>query len=467
LGTGGRGLDYRATAVRLLLAAFPLAGVYMADVATEATDTAMVGRLGATEVAAVGLGATLIFLYTVFFMSIPSTADVLVAECNGRNDRTGTIEAAQHGLWLSIALVIPAMVLVWWLEPILVAVGQPATIAALACTYAVAISPAFIAWAAFFTLDFFVAALNRAGVAFVIAWIGVGINAIGDYCLIYGNLGFPRMGLVGAAYATVFAAYANLFLIVIAVCTHPEIRAYRVLSSIQPIRWSLVVQLLKLGLPAGVTGVMEVAYITATALLIGNYSVDLLAASQISLSFNYLLFAFISGLALSLTYLVAELNGNGRTAEIWTATLIGQSIAVAFLASVATLCLVEPRLIVGLFLSLDDPANQESIHYALRIIGIVSLARLLHGFRALSWRALKGMKDTLVPSIASIACSWGIAIPTGLWLAYWTPLGGVGFIVADLIAAGVGAAVLTTRLWLKTHEQRCPAYAPEKNFRAS
>jgi MATE family multidrug resistance protein len=442
--------------VRLLLAAFPLAGVYLADLATEATDTAMVGRLGATQVAAVGLGATIVFLYTVFFMSVPSTADVFVAERNARGEQLGAIEAAQHGLWLSIALVIPAMVLVWWLDPILRATGQSPEIAALARDYAVAVSPAFVAWAAFSTLDFFVAALNRPGIAFAIAWVGVGLNAIGNYCLIYGNFGFPRLGVVGAAYATDFAAFANLLLIVVAVSTHPAIRAYRVLTHIQPVRWSLFRELLQLGLPSGIGGLLEVAYIMVSALLIGRYSSDLLAASQISLSFNLFLFAFVSGLALGLTYLVAELNGRGRVREIWTANLAGQSIAFAFLALVAVLCLAAPRLIVGLFLSFDEPANQASIGFAIRIIGVVAIARILHGIRWLSWRALKGMKDTFVPSFASIACSWGIGIPLALWLVYHTTLGGIGFMLADLGAAGAGATVLSARLWHMTHRRLSP-----------
>src|SRR6185369_12870347 len=121
--------------------------------------------------------------------------------------------------------------------------------------------------------------------------------------------------------------------------------------------------LLRLGLPSGVGGVLEVAYITVSALLIGRYSADLLAASQISLSFNLFLFAFVSGLALGLTYLVAELNGHGRVREIWTANLAGQSIGLLFLGLVAIACLAAPRLIVGLFLSLADPANQASIEY--------------------------------------------------------------------------------------------------------
>jgi MATE family multidrug resistance protein len=384
-------------------------------------------------------------------MSVPSTADVFVAEQNAQGDRIGASEAAQHGLWLSVALVMPAMVLVWWLEPILIATGQSPALAALARDYAIAVSPAFVAWAAFSTLDFFVAALNRPGIAFAIAWVGVGLNAVGNYCLIYGNFGFPRLGVVGAAIATVFAAFTNLLLIVIAVSTHREIRTYRVLTQIRPIRWGLFAELLRLGLPSGIGGVLEVAYITTSALLIGRYSADLLAASQISLSFNLFLFAFISGLALGLTYLVAELNGMGRLPEIWTANLAGQSIALAFLGVVAILCLTVPRPIVGLFLPLDNPANQTSIDYATRIIGIVALARILHGIRWLSWRALKGMRDTLIPSIASIVCSWGIGIPLGLWLTYRTVLGGIGFMLADLAVGGAGAAVLSLRLWRMTH----------------
>jgi len=447
---------YRAMAVRLLLSAFPLAGVYLADLAVEATDTAMVGRLGATEVAAVGLGATIVFLYTVFFMSIPSTADVFVAERNAQGDRRGAIEAAQHGLWLSVAMVIPAMILVWWLEPILRATGQKPEIAALARDYAVAVSPAFLGWATFSTLDFFVAALNRPGIAFAIAWIGVGLNALGNYALIYGNFGFPRLGLVGAAYATDLAAFANLLLIVIAVSIHPAIRPYRVLTEIQPLRRSVFRELLRLGLPGSFGGLLEVAYITVSALLIGRYSADLLAASQVSLSFNLFLFAFVSGLSLGLTYLVAELNGHGRVREIWTANLAGQSIAFVFLALVAILCLAAPRPIVGLFLSLDDPTNQASIDYATTVIGVVALARILHGIRWLSWRALKGMRDTLVPSLASIACSWGIGLPLGLWLVYRSALGGVGFMLGDLAAGGAGAVVLSLRLWRMTHLRIAP-----------
>jgi MATE family multidrug resistance protein len=439
---------------RLFLAAFPLAGVYLADLATEATDTAMVGRLGATEVAAVGLGTTIIFLYTVFFMSVPSTADVFVAERNVQGDRMGAVEAAQHGLWLSLALIVPAMILVWWLRPILEATGQTPEIAALVQDYAVAVSPAFIAWAAFSTLDFFVAALGRPGLAFTCAWVGVALNAIGNYCLIYGHFGFPHLGVVGAAYATVFAAFANLFLIAAAVRLHPAIRPYPILSSIRPIRWRFFLELLRLGLPSGLGGLLDVAYITVSALLIGRYSADLLAASQISLSFNLFLFAFISGLALGLTYLVAELNGLGRLSEIWTANLAGQSIAFGFLMLVAIACLTMPLTIVGLFLPLDNPGNQASIDYAVRIIGIVALARILHGIRALTFRALKGMKDTLIPAVTAIVCSWGIGLPLGLWLAYRTSIGGIGFMWADLATAAVSAAALSFRLWSRTRGGR-------------
>jgi len=435
---------------RILLSGAPLSGVYIADLATESTDTAMVGRLGSDFVAAAGLGGGIGYIFTAFCMALPGMVGVLVAERAARGDRDGAAQAAQHGLWVALALTPPGLLFYAAIGPFLRVTGQDPAIADAAGNYALALGTALFPWIAFSTLDYFVTALNRPTVALVFAWVGVGVNALANYALIYGHFGMPRLGIVGAALATGLTAATTMLALAVVIHRHTAFRAYPVFRRLHRFSPALFLEILRTGAPNGAAAIGDILFGSVIAILVGRFSADLLAASQIALSFNQLVFAFISGIGLALSYFIAELNGNRRRDEMRRAWLAAQTIGLAFLGSILLVSLLEPRWIVWIYLDLDDPANNEAIRWSVATLGIVSMSRVLRGILGMSWRALSGLKDTLFASTASIASTWGLGLPLGYLLARFGGLGGVGFLWSEAVGTGLAAILVGWRFLRKT-----------------
>jgi MATE family multidrug resistance protein len=435
---------------RILLAGLPLSGVYIADLATESTDTAMVGRLGSDFVAAAGLGGNIGYIFTAFCMALPGMVGVLVAERAARGDRVAVAQAAQHGLWVALALTPIGLLFYAAIGPLLRLSGQEPAVADAAGQYALALGSALFPWIAFSTLDYFVTALGRPTLAMIFAWIGVGLNALANYALIYGHFGLPALGIVGAALATGLTASLTTLGLAVVIHMHSAFRDYPVFSRIHRFSPALFLEILRTGAPNGVASIGDFLFGAVIAVLVGRFSADLLAASQIALTFNQFVFAFISGIGLALTYLIAELNGGGRRHEMRRAWLAAQAIGLAFLGSILLVSLLEPRWIVWIYLDLDDPANAEAIRWSVATLAIVSLSRVLRGILGLTWRALSGLKDTLFASTASILSTWGLGLPLGYCLAHFAGLGGVGFLWSEAIGTGVAAILLVFRFLRRT-----------------
>jgi len=435
---------------RVLLTGLPLSGVYVADLATESTDTAMVGRLGAKLVAAAGLGGTLAYVFAAFCMALPGMVGVLVAERAAKGDHDGAAQAVQHGIWVALALAPPGLLFFSAIGPLLRLSGQDPVIADAAGAFALALGTALFPWIAFSTLDYFVTALDRPKIAFVFAWVGVGLNALADYALIYGHFGLPRLGIVGAALATGATALTTFLLLGAVIHHKAEFRAYPVFRRFYRFSPATFLEILRTGAPNGLAAIGDVVCGSVIAILVGRFSADLLAASQIALTFNQFVFAFISGIGLALTYFVAELKGGNRHFEIRGAWFAAQGIALTFLGLILVVSLAAPRLIVWIYLDLDDPANAAAIHWSIVTLGIVSFTRIFRAALGMSWRALNGLKDTLFPSLATIGCTWLLGLPLGYALAGPGGLGGVGFLWSEAIGIGLAAVLVGARFWRRS-----------------
>lgn len=451
------GARLTSVAQGLLATAIPLSGVYLADLAMEATDTAMVGHLSARAIAAVGLGGAIMMIYAAFTMSMPSCAGTFMAECRGRGDDAGLAKVVQLAWLLALLLAIPAPLIALLVPAVLRWSGQDPEIAALAGQYALALSTAILPWIAYSVLDFLVTAFDRPGIAFFFSWIGVGLNGLGNYVLIYGKFGFPRLGVVGAGLATGFMGAAILVALTIYVARHPAFRSVGLLKRWHGIDMDQLRALLRLYLPRGSAAASDLLFASCLAMLLGRISVDLLAASQLSLSIAQFVYAFISGLGLALGMKIAEHNGAGRTREISRTYLAGQIIGIGTMVLLLAICMLAARPLIAIFLDPGVPQNAMAISLATTVLALVALGRIPLAIAGLSYRALLGLKDGGFSSYAFISAQWLISLPVGLALAYGTSLGGIGLIWGDVI--GLTATALFCALRVRTLLRRLPAQA--------
>ena len=182
--------------------AWPIVLTQLAWVGMLTTDTAMIGRLGAEQLAGATLSLMVFFLtYVICFGVVTATAS-LASQAFGARQPRQVRRITRQGWWVTIALTIPMLVAMGYTTDVLALMGQPEKTLPHAAAYMGTLMWSLLPATAFTVLRNFVSALGRPQPALWVMLSGVPLNALLDYGLIYGNFGLPRLELVGAGLAT-------------------------------------------------------------------------------------------------------------------------------------------------------------------------------------------------------------------------------------------------------------------------
>src|SRR5215208_5290042 len=187
--------ELRAT----LALAWPLILANLTQQLIQATDVLLMGRLGATQLAAATLALNLTFTFNIFVLglitaSAPMMATALGQRFNAVRDVRRTFRA---GLWLIAIAMPPYWLLLWHVGDIMLAFGQSAELAEQGQTFLRAYMWCTAPWLLFQLLRNFVSALQRPRIVLWLSLAGIGVNALLSWALIFGRFGLPAFGLVG------------------------------------------------------------------------------------------------------------------------------------------------------------------------------------------------------------------------------------------------------------------------------
>ena len=195
-------MSYPAHVRALLVLGLPLVGGHMAQMAIGLTDTVMIGWYGAEALATVTLANTLFFTLFLVGTGFAYAVMPMVAKYLAEGDDQKVRRSTRMGLWLSALFCVLVFPLLWWSQALLLRLGQEAEVAAHAQVYlrilAFGLLPALVVM----TLKSYLAALEKTQVVFWVTVVAVPFNAVANYALIFGNFGFPELGLQGAAIAS-------------------------------------------------------------------------------------------------------------------------------------------------------------------------------------------------------------------------------------------------------------------------
>ena len=188
----------------MLQLSWPMILTNLGQTAMTATDVLMMGRLGPDALAAGSLGANLYFMPLIFGLGLMTAASPMIAVELGRKRHSvrDVRRTVRQGLWLAIMVSIPIWFLLWQAEPILNAMGQEPRLAAMAGSYVHTLMWASTPFYGYLVLRSFISALERPRWALLIVFSAVAFNVLANWCLMFGNLGFPALGLPGAGIAT-------------------------------------------------------------------------------------------------------------------------------------------------------------------------------------------------------------------------------------------------------------------------
>ncbi len=209
--------------------------------------------------------------------------------------------------------------------------------------------------------------------------------------------------------------------------------------------WKRFREIWRIGLPIALTLGFEVTIFNAAVFLMGIIGADSLAAHSIAIQIASVAFMVPLGLGNAATVRVGLAFGAGNVPGIARAGWAAFVLALGYACCTAGGMLYFGRELVGVFLDLDTPANQPVIDLAVAFVVFAGIFQLADSGQAVASGMLRGLGDTRIPMLFAALGYWGIGLPLGAALGFWTPLQGRGIWIGLATGLAVVAALMTVR----------------------
>ena len=428
----------------------PLVLTNLTQAGIQATDVLLLGWLGPRSLAAGALGSNLYIAFLIFGMGLVTAASPLLSRRIGAMPHSvrDVRRTVRQTMWAAVTLAVPVMLLLWHAQGLLILLGQDPILAAQAASFVRALEWGFVPALFYLVLRAYVAALERPAWSLLIGVFGVLFNACLNYSLIFGAMGLPRLGLVGAGIGSAITQTMMFTGLAIVINRHPRFRRYRLFGHFWRADWPRYGAVWRLGAPIAMTLGLEVTIFNAAVFLMGLVGTAALAAHAVAIQIASFTFMVPLGLSQAATVRVGLALGRRDAAAIaragWTAWVLG----VGFMTMTACLLWTIPRPIVGLFLDTRDPADAEVVRLAIAFLGIAALFQIVDGAQAVGAGMLRGLHDTKMPMLFAAFGYWVVGLGIALWLGFHLGWGGIGIWIG--LASGLAVvAVLMLLRWLR------------------
>ena len=409
----------RADFDALLRLAGPLVLIQVGSMLMGVVDTIMVGRVSPAALASVALGNMYFFAISIFGMGVLFALDPIVAQALGARDELAVRRGLQRGLVLSLVLTVPITVVLFTAGPVLVLVNQPPEVIPDAAGYvyrnALSVWPFYV----FVVLRQTLQAHHRVLPIVLTVVVANVVNVLLNYAWIYGNFGFPAMGVIGSAWATTASRW--LMAVLLLALGWETLKPYvaRVAPNLLDLKplW----RMLKLGLPIGAQMMLEGGAFNVMALLMGWLGVVQVAAHQIALNLASLTFMVPLGVSSAAAVLVGHAVGRGDPDGVRRSTGASLIVGAGFMLCTAALFILAPRPLASLY-----TPDLMVLALAALLLPLAGLFQVFDGLQVVAIGLLRGLGDTRTPMIINVIGFWCIGMPVSLWLGFGLDYGAVG-----------------------------------------
>ena len=428
--------------------AWPLILANVTQQVIQATDVLLMGRLGATQLAAATLALNLTFTLNVLLLGLVTAASPMMATSLGQrfNAVRDVRRTFRAGLWLLLLTMPPYWLVLWHVGAVMRSFGESRELAEQGQIFLRAYMWATAPWLVFQLLRNFVAALERPRVVLWLSLMGIGLNALLSWSLMFGHFGFPALGLVGGGVGSTITWLIICGSLVAITFREKRFRRFHLFGRFWRFDPERTRAMVRLGWPIGVTLALEMGVFALAAYFMGWIGAPAVAAHAIALQLAALTFMVPLGLGQAATVRVGLALGrgdqNGVSRAGWTAWVVG----VGFMGTMALAMWSVPRPLVTLFLQ-DVPQNALVIGLAISFLRVAAAFQLVDGAQVIGAGMLRGLHDTRWPLIFALVGYWGVGLGIGSWLAFAADWKGVGIWIGLASGLAVVAAMMLAR-WL-------------------
>ncbi len=412
-------------------------------------DNVMVGQLGTAELAAVSLGNSFVFIAMSLGIGFSTAITPLVAEADGAGHKADGKSALKHGLVLCTFLGLSLFGLILLSKPLIHLMRQPPEVVELALPYLDLVAFSLVPLIMFQAFKQFSEGLSQTKYPMYATIIANVVNIVLNYLFIFGSMGFPKLGIVGAAIGTLVSRIVMLIFIWILLKNKKKFHDYVTGFNFKKIEKKVMNKIISLGFPSALQMFFEVAIFTAAIWLSGVLGKNPQAANQIALNLSSM--TFMVGMGLGVAAMIRVGNQKGLQSFKELRRIAISIFFLTFLLEIvfAILFLVGRFWFPTLYLDEKDLVNildnTEVIELTAKLLFVAAFFQISDGIQVVVLGALRGLQDVKIPTWMTFVAYWLIGFPISFYLGLYTELESTGIWIGLLTGLTASAILLYIR----------------------
>ncbi|MGR3540045.1 MAG: MATE family efflux transporter [Hasllibacter sp.] len=424
----------RAELRPLLTLALPIVTGLAAATLMGVVDTVMIAPLGTRSLAAAGVTVAVVVIAFSAIYGVLSVVGVRIANGFGARDPGAVAAEVANGLrtaWIVGAAGAAAMAAAF---PLMRLTGQPPDVLDAAGGYWMALSALLVPFSLLIAMKAAFDAVDRPWTGTAITFAGVALNVPLNLVLIHGTFGWGGLGLVGAGIGSVLA---EGFAALLAWAWWRRAAGFRAWNVPAPWSGAGIARQLREGGPLALAYTAEGASWSVAGLMLGAFGAGALAAHQITVSIVSVTYMIPLGMAAAVSVRIGQATGAGEGRRARAIGMAALLMVVAWSLATTALYLAFGRAIGA---ALSDDA--EVVTLAATLFATLALMQVMDGVQSTTVGALRGLLDTVTPTVVSIVAYWLISLPLAWGLAVTLGLG------PAWVWIGYGAGLAVAAIWL-------------------
>lgn len=405
-------------------------------------DVLMTGKFSIDHLAGVSIGSSLWVPVYTGLTGILLGITPIVAQLVGAKKKEEVRIFVQQGFYIALLLAIIIFVAVLLLiDPVLQRISLEDSVREVAKKYLYMMSIGLVPLFLYSVIRSFIDALGKTRVSMVITLLSAPINIALNYVFIYGKLGMPALGGVGAGLATALTYWLIFLISIVIVYRNKPFAELHIFNGWSAPSLQKIGSITKIGFPIGISIFAETTIFSAVTLFMSAYSTEVISAHQIAMNFTSLLYMIPLSIAMGATILVGHEVGANRFKDAKTYSWLSVVTAVLFSFISASILLLFKEQIASIYTN-----DQAVITLTIQFFFFAALFQLSDAIQAPVQGALRGYKDVTITFIMSIVSYWVIGLPTGYILANYTSFERFGYWIGLIVGLTLGAITLCSRL---------------------
>lgn len=437
--------SYKRHAIETLQLAYPIMIGQFGYTLMGLVDSMMVGRVGAEELAASSVGLSVFFIILVFGLGVSFAISPLTAIAEGSNNKSESSSIFSNGLYINVVVGIFLGLLTYFTADVIRYLNQPPRVTELAIEYTKILAISIIPIMFFQSYKQFVDGLSETRPAMIVVILANIVNAIVNWLLIFGNWGFPELGLNGAGYATFFSRIFMAFGFYLFVTRSSRFKEYTL--KIFPVVIDKIIskKILKVGIPAGFQHLFEVGAFSFASIMVGWLGTYPLAAHHIALNIAGVTYMIVWGIAASGSIRVGNELGANNIPGIRKAGFVAIVLSFLIMLLFGIIMIFTKNIIPYFYID-----EIHVVEIASGLLMIAAFFQIFDGTQATAIGILRGLTDLKVPTLITFVAYWIIALPGAYLLGFIFEWGVEGVWIALLLSLVFSAIALTLRFQIKS-----------------